>query len=603
MNFDILEVFEEYLNCGDWRVKENSNMIYSFGGLTKHVASKATALYWESIYDKLNPDIVKGHRDGDYHIHDLGAFSSYCFGASLRTLLLEGIHGVPNISVSSPAKYLRSICSQIANITTIFQNENAGAIAYSSVNVYLAPFIYFDTLKRRKITPTGKKIEIEYTDDDIKEVKQSIQNMLFQLNSNSRMGAEPAFSNFTIDFKVLKPMRDMPVVYAGKHSELTYKAFQKEADMFTSIFIEVMREGDGEGKLLPYPIPTFNVSHDMDWDAHDDVFALAAETGAPYFGNFLHGSLKEDDVFSMCCRLRLDMKELMNKTGGLFGAAENTGSIGVFTVNLPALGHRSETYKDLISNLDKIMDLGYEHLEEKRRVITFHLRNGLYPALKTYLPREFTTFFTSFGLVGAHEMCLNFLGKGIETEEGVELTLNVIKHMKHRLEEFQEESGNLYNLEYTPSESSAYRLALRDKKRFSDIIQSGSSETPYYTNSTHLPVSIDWNWNEVFKHQEKLLPEATGGCVYHSYLKETITPEAAKSFIKTTLMNYNIPYLSLSPRYSVCQEGCGVLKGHQDVCSRCGGKTEVYQRITGYIRKISSFNDGKAQEYKERYQR
>jgi ribonucleoside-triphosphate reductase len=598
---DVVGTFEEYLQGADWRVKENSNCSFSFGGLVKHVSSKASAKYWGSLYDAVNPEIMQMHNSGDFHIHDLGSFSSYCFGGSLRALILEGIHGVPNIAKSSPAKHLRSICAQIANITTVYQNEMAGAIAFSSVNVYLAPFIYFDVAKKRGLS-LNVKHDIEYTKEELAEIKQAVQNMVFQLNSNSRFGAEPAFSNFTLDFKVLEPMKNIPVLWAGKETDLTYSQFQKEADIFLHCFCEVMEEGDGDGKALPYPIPTFNVSKDMQWDSYDDVFAMAAKTGIPYFGNFLHGSLNESDVFSMCCRLRLDMRELQNKTGGLFGAAENTGSIGVLTVNLPAIAYRTKGDKEaFFKDLSHVMDVGYAQLEEKRKVITANLKAGLYPATRTYLKRGFVTFFSSFGLVGAHEMCLNFLGEGVETEAGVLFTQEVVGFMRERIADYQESSKNLYNLEYTPAESTAYRLALKDKKRYPGIIQAGSAH-PYYTNSTHLPVAVDWLWADVFKHQEKLLPLATGGSVYHCYLKESISTEAAKKFVKTTLTNYNIPYLSLSPRYSVCDEH-GVLKGHVEGCPECGGRCEVYQRVTGYIRKVSSFNNGKAEEYNERFQR
>jgi ribonucleoside-triphosphate reductase len=923
---DVVETFNEYLNQSDWRVKENSNSQYCFGGLNKYLLGKASALYWEDLYNKENPEIIKGHRNGDYHIHDLGSFSSYCFGGSLQELLLKGIVGVKNISVSAPAKRLQAVTAQISNIVTIFQNEIAGAVAFSSWNVYLAPFVYFDALKKRGIGISTTKEKLEYTDEDINSIRQSVEGMVYQLNSNSRMGSEPAFSNLTLDFNVLTPMVDKLVIYGGQFLEgLTYGQFQEEADLLLKIFSEVMLKGDYEGKPFAYPIPTFNIGKNVNWDKHDCVYELAAKNGSPYFGNFIHGNLQEEDVYSMCpltedtevytksckgvmvqaikqvvsnlnkgcdiqvltpsgwskakprvmpitkvlrvylsngcfvdmgenhlqpvkdlgtlsakdlqvgmwlpakkdliginesklgnkelgfaigayigdgshdggalifsldskekddetelritkvfsnlgfdvvissckgnvrtvrvnggaynlvklfvtgddvftkvidkriynmsiefieglfegfeatdgsrskkryytssttlrdqiqqicnffgkkaiatyedtrenrysekpnyridlperssyglvfnsdelfnyysivkieevtpnssklycleveddshlfllgsgiythnCRLRLNKKELINKTGGLFGAGEKTGSLGVFTINLPAIGYRNTTEELFFSDLRKQMELGYDQLLIKKKVIDRHLEDGLFPALKEYLGSTRTLFLT-IGLVGGHEMCVNFLGSGIETKVGKDFTIKVIHFMRDILSEFQEKSGLLFNLEYTPAESTSYRLAMKDKKRYSNIFTSGERE-PYYTNSTHLPVGLDLSFKEIYEHQNGLLSLATGGSVYHNYLDGSITKEAVKHFLKVTFTNYDLPYISFSPVYSICQEH-GFLSGHHDKCPHCDEDVTVYQRITGYVRPIENFNKGKLEEYKQRIQR
>lgn len=595
-------LIDEYLGQADWRCKENSNTVFSFGSLNKSVVGKVTALYWEKLYDDLNPRIIAGHRAGDFHIHDLGSYSSYCFGASLRDLLTMGIQGVENIAISSPAKRLRSITAQIANIVTVFQNEIAGAVAFSSWNVYLAPFVYFDALRRRGIKDCGTKLDIEYDANDLEDVTQSVESMVYQLNSNSRMGSEPAFSNLTLDFQVLGPMRTQPVIVGGKELTYTYADFQKEADILLDVFTRVLLRGDAQGKPFSYPIPTFNIGKGMDWDRHDAVFELAAKTGAPYFGNFLHGNLKEEDVYSMCCRLRLDKRELLNMTGGYFGAAEKTGSIGVFTINLPAIGYRcrGKAFEELLADVADKMELGYAQLMKKREVIQREFDKGLYPALKRYLQRLDNLFLT-IGLVGAHEMALNFLGKGIETPEGRQLTVDVLQFMRARLADFQERSGRLFNLEFTPAESAAYRLALKDKTRYPDIVTSGQDE-PYYTNSVHLPVDLPWSYRQIYEHQHGLLSLATGGSVFHNYLRETTTKDAVKRFLQAAFSKYDLPYLSFSPVYSVC-ESHGVLNGCVERCPQCQQETTVYQRVTGYVRPVKNFNRGKSEEFRQRVQR
>jgi anaerobic ribonucleoside-triphosphate reductase len=594
--------FAEYLSESDWRTKENSNAIFSFGSLNKYVLGKMSALYWEEIFNQVNPRIMAGHRNGDYHIHDLGSYSSYCFGASLRDLLTLGIQGVDNVCVSSPARRLRSACSQIANIVTIFQNEVAGAVAFSSWNVYLAPFVYFDKLRRDGINDNGQKRDLEYTKADLDDISQSVENMIYALNSNSRMGSEPAFSNLTLDFEVLEPMRNQAVVWAGEPLQsYTYSDFQAEADILLRSFAKAMLRGDAQGRPFAYPIPTFNVGKNMNWDKHDEVFELAAKTGAPYFGNFVHGALKESDVYSMCCRLRLDKRELLNKAGGLFGAAEKTGSLGVFTINLPAIAFRNKGQsKDVfLADLRDQMELGYQQLIKKREVVEREFQRGLFPALKTYLGRLDTLFLT-IGLVGGHEMCLNALGVGIETPEGREFMIEVLHFMRAVLADFQEQSGCLFNLEYTPAESAAYRLALKDKQRYPNIITAGTSE-PYYTNSTHLPVGIPWSYQKIYEHQHGLLSLATGGSVYHNYMREPTTAAAVKRFLKGAFVKYDLPYISFSPVYSVCDQH-GFLAGEQSECPHCGSETTVFQRVTGYVRPIKNFNKGKREEFRDRFQ-
>jgi ribonucleoside-triphosphate reductase len=755
-------LFNEYLHNNDWRKKENSNTIFSFGSLNKYIISKVTALYFEDLYNKINPKIIEGHRSGDFHIHDLGSYSSYCFGASLRDLLLLGIQGISNISVSAPAKRLRSICSQIANVVTIFQNEVAGAVAFSSWNVYLAPFIYFDKLKKDKITDNGEKIDLIYNESDMDEIKQSVENMIYALNSNSRMGSEPAFSNLTLDFEILEPMKNLSVIVGGEYLDnYTYKSFQKESDILLKVFSKIMNKGDKVGKPFPYPIPTFNIGKKMKWNNYDEVFELAAKTGVPYFGNFMQGSLKEDDVYSMCpltgdttvrvkingkisvkpiekihknrhskykvqtsegwsdakpnimpatdiiiisvgdrvirmginhlqpvldkgtisaenikigdylpfssmlytkdtlkkienqidkdrlskiidnnlyhkvvkieretyseplycfevdntdhlfvlesglithnCRLRLDKRELINKTGGLFGAAEKTGSLGVFTINLPAIGYKNKgkSEEELLLDVKSKMLLGKEQLLIKKKIIQKEFDNGLYPALKVYLG-SLKTLFLTIGLIGGHELCLNYLGEGIETKNGKDFIIRVINYMRNELSEWQSQTDELFNLEYTPAESASYRLAKMDKVRYPDIITSGC-EDPYYTNSVHLPVGIEWSYKKIYEHQNGLLSLATGGSVYHNYLKESITTDQVKRFLKGAFSKFDLPYISFSPAYSVC-EVHGMLKGIKHKCPECGEETVIFQRITGYVRPLKNFNKGKSSEFKDRYQ-
>lgn len=945
--------YDEYINKSDWRVKENSNSFFSLGALNKHLVGKDSALIWKDYYDSFDKRILEAHNNGDAHIHDLGSLSSYCFGASLKDLLLLGVKGVPNVAVSAPAKRLRTITSQIANVMTIFQNEVAGAIAYSSWNTYLAPFLYFDKLERDEMIKTSfglnieypsdpylSKIELEYNDLDVKDITESVQNMIFALNSNSRAGSEPTFSNQTLDFKVPKPMENLNVIINGKEKKgFVYGNFQKECDMLTDIFSKVMLNGDAQGNALSYPIPTFNIGKDMDWDNpyYKNVWEMSAKYGLPYFGNFVQGNLKEDDVYSMCCftedekviykdnygniktdvmkninedvklfnsdgwvnakkitlpnrkmykikthngvetimsdnhinltydgdkytkdlttndylafneksmisynsddymmgkfigiiagdgslseneiriclnydtkdylakqieeflikyglvlseyvsnsglkntsipvynvvknindkeaskkrdylffklksyitfenahnkvfkdsilnesddfkqgiidgyyetdggnkgriysvnenliksfatmlnsmgisynisvdnrdstktlsdnpiycirpygkhhkqyknffkrkddkiffkitsieevdydkelhsfemenqnnpyftlanglythncRLRLNKRELINKTGGLFGAGEKTGSLGVYTINLPNVAFRNKNKSESLffNDLLEQMEIGKKQLMLKKKFVKDLFDKNLYPALKIYLV-SLDTLFLTIGMIGANEMCLNYLGVGIDTEKGKDFTFKVLEFMKDKLSDFQEETGELFNLEATPAEGATYRLAKKSKERYPNIITAGKDEV-YFTNSVHLPVDIEWSYKDIYTHQNNLLSSFTGGSVYHNYLKERITGEMVKNQIRIIFYNWDIPYLSNSPLYSIC-ETHGYLNGYHERCPICGENTEAYQRVTGYVRKISNFNKGKTEEFKQRNQK
>lgn len=613
--------FNEYLSKEDWRVKENSNAAYSLGALSKHISSRDTAIYWQEYYDKFNPEIIQGHKDCRYHIHDLGFYSSYCYGASLEEILKKGIKGVPNVSDSSAPKHFRSATSIIANITTIFQNEVAGAVAFSSWNTYLAPFIYFDKLERDQkiaflfggvelynVDPYKQKVDLEYHDLDIDDIKQSIQNMIFALNSNSRAGAEPAFSNLTLDFKVLKPMQDKNVIIAGKEVEnFVYKDFQKEADMLLDLFSQCMNQGDANGHPFAYPIPTFNISKNVEWDnpSYKYVWEMSGKYGIPYFANFIHGDLSEDDIRSMCCRLRLDKRELMKKTGGLFGAGEQTGSIGVFTISLPMIAYKHKNDKEaFFKELKELMELGKQQLILKRGKVVEEFNNGLYPALKEYT-HSLDTMFLTMGMIGANEMCTNFFDNievDITSRKGIDFTEEVMNFMLEAIKDFQEETGLLFNLEATPAEGATYRLASGAKKHFRDIYVAGEGENVYFTNSVHLPVYVDWLYNDIFKHQEKLLSKFTGGSVYHRYLIHSLSGDMVKEGVKTIFTNFNIPYLSNSPLYSICNVH-GYLEGKNEICPHCGMSVDTYQRVTGYIRKVNNFNKGKTGEFNNRFQK
>lgn len=493
------------------------------------------------------------------------------------------------------------------------------AIAFSSWNVYLAPFLYFDKIHRDEMLEEEgyevnystkyaktKKIKMKYNKRDMYDIKQSVQNLIFALNSNSRMGAEPVFSNFTLDFKVMEPMQKQPILIGGKEDKIfTYGDFQEEADLLIDIFGEVMLKGDGIGRAHSYPVPTFNIGKKMDYEnpLYQKVFEMAAKDGTPYFGNFVNSELDENDLKSMCCRLQLDKRELRKKMGGLFGSGEKTGSIGVFTINLPAVAFRNKGKEKLhfFDDLKELMVIGKKQLIIKKHTIVEEFKKGLYPALKEYL-NNFDTMFSTIGFVGANEMCLNYLDKGIETEEGRNFTIEVMNFMKETIKDFQEETDELFNFEYTPAESAAYRLAKCDRARYGSEIAQAGQVHKYYTNSTHLPVGIQWSYKKIYEHQNGLLDLATGGSAIHNYMKESTTPEMIKHFLKVSFENYKIPYISFSPLFSIC-ETHGFIKGGHKVCPECGEKVTQYQRVTGYVRAVENFNEGKQEEFKERYQK
>ena len=575
-------IVESYLKKKDWRVKENSNSPYSFGALNKHISFEISKDYWlRTVYPKY---ISEGYISGDYHIHDLGGLTLYCCGYSLRKIIQEGVKGIPNIPTSSPAKHFASILNQLANLITVFQNEIMGAVAFSSVDTYLAPFI--------------KEDKLSYS-----EVKQSLQNFIFSINSNSRGGAEPAFSNITLDLTPPGDLIDQQVYFADGRLEYSYRECQKEIDLFNKAFYELMLEGDAEGKPFAYPIPTYNIHERFDFDntLNDKLWEMAGKFGYPYFANFLNSDMKPEDARSMCCRLRLDLRELERKNGGLFGAGESTGSIGVVTLNMPRYGHVATNEDELFGLINKNMKLAKESLEIKRKFLEEHvIKTNLVPAFNTYVG-TLDNHFSTIGLVGLNEMCENFLGKNILSEEGKSLSISVLNYMREKLSDFQEETENLYNLEATPAESTAFRLAKKDKEKYPDIVTQGSFEVPYYTNSCHIPVSEVESIHQVFDHQDDIQILFTGGTVIHVFLGSPISGKQAKKIVRTVCENYKVPYVSLSPVNHYCPNH-GYISQKIDTCPICGHDVEKYQRITGYLRNVEFFNDGKKEEFKDRNQ-
>jgi ribonucleoside-triphosphate reductase len=576
---DIKNTMDGYLSQADWRVRENSNVNYSLGGLILHNSGTVTANYWlNNIYTK---DIALAHRNGTMHIHDLCMFSGYCAGWSLKQLLQEGLGGVPNKISSHAPHHLSTLIAQMVNFLGVLQNEWAGAQAFSSFDTYLAPFIRHDNIGYR-------------------EVKQNIQSFIFGVNTPSRWGSQAPFTNITLDWVVPKDLKDEPVIVGGKPQESYYGEYQEEMDMINRAFLEVMMEGDAAGRGFPYPIPTYNITEEFDWDSENAelLFRMTAKYGTPYFQNFINSDLQPGDVRSMCCRLQLDKRELKKKGGGLFGAAELTGSIGVVTINLPRLGYISRSHEEFFERLVRTMDIARESLEIKRDIITKLMNEGLFPYSKRYLG-TWDNHFSTIGLVGMNECCENFLGKDLVREEGRKFTLEVLDFMRERLIEYQESTGNLYNLEATPAESTSYRLAKIDKERYPDIKTAGE-EAPYYTNSTQLPVDYTSDLFGALDLQEEIQRKYTGGTVFHSFLGEGIEDlEACKKLVRKIAENYRIPYYTISPTFSVCSDH-GYLRGEQDQCPSCGKETEVYARIVGYYRPVKNWNKGKAEEYQDR---
>lgn len=579
---DSKKIVEGYLKSKDWRVKENSNATFSFGALTKHNNSEVSKDYWlRHVYPEY---ISKAYVDGDIHIHDLGGLTVYCCGYSLRKVIQEGVHGVSNIPTSSPAKHFSSILNQLSNLITVYQNEIMGAVAFSSVDTFLSPFI--------------KEDKLSYDD-----VKQHLQNFIFSINSNSRGGAEPAFSNITLDLFPPKDLIDEYVEFGGGKLNYTYKDCQEEMNMFNMAFCELMEKGDAKGEPFSYPIPTYNIQEKFDWDNPNNelLWDMAGRFGYPYFSNYINSDMNPEDARSMCCRLRLDLRELQRKNGGLFGAGESTGSIGVVTLDMPRYGYLSNTQEELYAMIDKYMEIAKDSLEIKRKFLKTHVLDaGLIPAFSTYVG-TLNNHFSTIGLIGLNEMCENFLGKDILSEEGKNLSVDVLNYMRNKLSDFQEETGSLYNLEATPAESTTYRLASKDLKIYPDMITQGDKQNPYYTNSCHIPVSKIESINQVFEHQDDLQVLWTGGTVIHIFLNSAISGDKAKEIIKSVCENYRVPYVSLSPINRYCPSH-GYVEDSVDYCPICGEELDKYQRITGYLRNTKNFNIGKKAEFNDRKQ-
>lgn len=578
------KIVDDYIKKIDWRVNENSNSPYSFGSLNKHIIAEVSKDYWlnEVYKDKR---IIDAYKNGDMHIHDLGGLTLYCCGYSLRNIILMGVQGIPNIPTSSPAKHFDAILNQIANLVTIYQNEIMGAVAFNSFDTLLAPYI--------------KKDNLTY-----EEVKQNLQNFIFSINSNSRAGAEPAFTNITFDLFPPKDLENDPALIGDKIQEFTYKECQKEMDMLNKAFYELMNEGDYNGRPFSYPIPTYNINSNFDFDNpnNDMLFEMTGKFGYPYFANFVNSDMDQSDVRSMCCRLNLDLRELRKRNGGLFGSGDSTGSIGVITINLPRLAYKHKNNeKEFFNALKEILIIAKDSLEKKRKWLNDNIINkDMLPAFSTYVG-TLKNHFSTIGIVGLNEMCENFNGNNILTEEGMEFSIKVCNFIREELINFQEETGNLYNFEATPAESTCYRLAKKDVEDFEDIIVRGVREYPYYTNSCHMTPNEVKNLKQLFDHQEKLQVLFTGGTVVHIYCDGAISGEKAKHIVKTVCKKYRTPYVSISPLNRYCEEH-GYVKERVEECPICGKKLDLYQRITGYLRKVEFFNDGKKSEFKDRNQ-
>ncbi len=582
---DYKDIVDNYLNINDWRVKENSTVTYSVGGLILSNSGAVTANYWLSeIYDD---EIGNAHRNADIHIHDLSMLTGYCAGWSLKQLIQEGLGGVTGKITSAPAKHLASLCNQMGNFLGIMQNEWAGAQAFSSFDTYLAPFVKVDNLS-------------------YDTVKKCIESFIYGVNTPSRWGTQSPFTNITLDWVVPADLAELNCIIGGKEVDFKYKDCQKEMDMVNKAFIEIMIEGDANGRGFQYPIPTYSITRNFDWSDTENnrlLFEMTAKYGTPYFSNYINSDMEPSDVRSMCCRLRLDLRELRKKSGGFFGSGESTGSVGVVTINMPRIAYLAKDEEDFYKRLDRLMDISARSLKVKRTVITKLLEAGLYPYTKRYLG-TFNNHFSTIGLVGMNEACLNakWLGKNLTDKDAQKFTKDVLNHMRERLSDYQVEYGDLYNLEATPAESTSYRLAKHDLKFYPDIITAGgkNGETPYYTNSSHLPVGYTEDIFTALDVQDELQTLYTSGTVFHAFLGEKLPDwKSAATLIRKIAENYKLPYYTLSPTYSVCKNH-GYLVGEQFVCPECGEKTEVYSRITGYYRPIQNWNDGKAQEYKDR---
>lgn len=581
---DYKKIVDNYIHVNDWRVKENSTVTYSIGGLILSNSGAITANYWLSeVYDE---EIANAHRNADIHLHDLSMLSGYCAGWSLKQLISEGLGGVSGKITSAPAKHLSVLCNQMVNFLGIMQNEWAGAQAFSSFDTYLAPFVKADNLS-------------------YEEVKKCIESFVYGCNIPARWGTQAPFTNITLDWVVPEDLAEQNCIVGGKLMDFKYKDCKKEMDMVNKAFIETMIEGDANGRGFQYPIPTYSITKDFDWSETENnklLFEMTAKYGTPYFSNYVNSDMKPSDIRSMCCRLRLDLRELRKKSGGYFGSGESTGSIGVVTINLPRIAYLAKDKDDFYARLDHMMDVSARSLSIKRKVISKLLDDGLYPYTKHYLG-SFKNHFSTIGLVGMNEVGLNanWLRKDLTHKETQDFAVEVLNHMRDRLVKYQEEYGDLYNLEATPAESTSYRLAKHDKERYPDIITaSENGKTPYYTNSSHLPVGFTDDIFSALDVQDRLQTLYTSGTVFHAFLGEKLPNwKSAANLVRKIAENYRLPYYTMSPTYSVCKEH-GYIAGEHFVCPKCGQKAEVYSRITGYYRPVQNWNDGKLEEYKER---
>ncbi|MEM3553408.1 MAG: ribonucleoside triphosphate reductase [Candidatus Bathyarchaeia archaeon] len=584
------DLVDQYLDMEDWRVKENSNMSYSLQGLNNYLSSTVIAKYWITrIYP---PRIADAHFSGDFHIHDLGVLGPYCVGWDIKDLLLTGFGGVPGKIESVPAKHFRTALGQVVNFFYTLQGEAAGAQAFSNFDTYLAPFIRYDGLSQ-------------------KEVEQSFQEFFFNMNVPTRVGFQTPFTNVTLDLKVPEFMKDEPVVIGGKVMDATYGDMEKEMEMFNIAFAKVLGEGDAKGRVFTFPIPTYCITKDFDWDSpvSQKIFEVAAKYGAPYFSNFVNSDMKPEDVRSMCCRLRIDNRELRKRGGGFFGANPLTGSIGVVTLNLPRIGYLAKNEDEFFERLEALMELAKDSLEIKRKALEQFTEKGLYPYSRRYLRGVKETFgkywknhFSTIGLVGMNEAILNLFGYGIATPDGLEFAVKVLNFMREKLADFQEETGNIYNLEATPAEGASYRLARIDKRKYPDIKAANEryldkGAEPFYTNSSQLPVDHEADLFEALEHQDRLQTLYTGGTVFHIYLGERLYSwKAAAELVRKVAWNFRLPYFTLTPTFSICPTH-GYLSGEHRQCPKCGANCEVYSRVVGYLRPVDQWNDGKQAEF------
>ena len=581
---DYKDVVNSYVKVEDWRVKENSTVTYSVGGLILSNSGAVTANYWLSeIYDQ---EIAEAHRNADIHIHDLSMLTGYCAGWSLKQLIQEGLGGITGKITSAPAAHLSVLCNQMVNFLGIMQNEWAGAQAFSSFDTYLAPFVKVDNLSYG-------------------EVKKCIEAFVYGVNTPSRWGTQAPFTNITLDWTVPNDLAELPALVGGKEMDFCYKDCKKEMDMVNRAFLETMIEGDANGRGFQYPIPTYSITSDFDWSDNLNnqlLFDMTAKYGTPYFSNYINSDMEPSDVRSMCCRLRLDLRELRKKSGGFFGSGESTGSVGVVTINMPRIAYLAANKDDFYKRLNRLMDIAARSLKIKRGVISKLLDEGLYPYTKRYLG-HFNNHFSTIGLIGMNEVGLNanWLRADMTSKETQEFTKEVLNHMRNRLTQYQEEYKDLYNLEATPAESTTYRLAKHDRKRWPDIKTAGKpGDVPYYTNSSHLPVDYTTDIFDALDIQDELQTLYTSGTVFHAFLGEKLPDwKAAAKLVRTIAENYKLPYYTMSPTYSICKNH-GYLAGEQHTCPECGSKTEIYSRITGYYRPVQNWNDGKTQEYKNR---